>query len=77
MCELGILIDIFEIDVIDKEIAVIALQKNIEDLNLDFEDLLQSVCAVMNACDMLVTNDKIFFKEDILVLSLDEAMVKI
>ena len=75
--ELAILMDIFEIDMIDREIIMIALHKNGEDLTLDFEDLMQSVCAVMHSADMLVSNDKTFFSEDILVLSLDEAMEKL
>ncbi len=75
--ELALLIDIFEIDVIDKEVIMIALHKNREDLKLDFEDLMQSVCAVMRSADMLVSNDKTFFDEDILVLSLDDAMEKL
>ena len=75
--ELATLMDIFEIDVIDKDVIMLALEKNTEDLKLDFEDVLQSVCANMHACDILVTNDKTFLKEDMLVLTLDEAMEKL
>ena len=75
--ELTLLMDIFEIDVIDKEIVMIALQKNGETPTLDFEDVMQSVCAVMNHADMLVTNDKHFFDSELLVRSLDEAMEKV
>ena len=75
--ELTLLLDIFEIDLIDKEVVTIALQKNREDLRLDLEDLMQSMCATMNGSDMLVSNDKTFYNGEILVVSLDEAMERV
>ena len=75
--ELTLLMDIFEIDMIDKEVIMIALHKNRKDLKLDFEDLMQSVCALMHSSDMLVSNDKTFYSEDIVVLSLEDAMEKL
>ncbi len=75
--ELTILMDILDIDAIDKEVIMIALHKNREDIRLDFEDVMQSVCAVMGSSDIVVSNDKTFFSEDILVLTLDEAMKRI
>ena len=69
------LIDIFEIDEIDHHIVRNALTKNLNEVSLDFEDLLQSECAKVHQCDLIVTNDKKFVKENIDVLNTDEAII--
>ncbi len=69
------LLDIFEINEIDKTVARDALIKNSQNHALDFEDLLQSECAMKYQCDLLVTNDKKFVKDDIKAVTTDEAIV--
>jgi len=51
-----------------------ALLENKIHLPLDFEDLLQSQCAMVSECDLIVTNDKKFAKAKVKHLSLDEAL---
>lgn len=40
--------------------------------NLDFEDVLQCLCAKANHCDYLITNDKVFYNCDLTIVSTDE-----
>ncbi len=68
------ILEIFEIIEIDKKIAKNALLKNREKLSLDFEDLLQSQCAIQVKCDLIVTNDKKFVDGKVKHLSLVEAL---
>jgi len=41
-------------------------------MSLDFEDVLQCVCAKNNNCDTLITNDKYFFDCGIKILSAED-----
>jgi len=66
------ILEIFEIVAIDKSLAKKALLENREDVSLDFEDLLQSQCAVRSECDLIVTNDQKFVDGDVKHLTLDE-----
>jgi predicted nucleic acid-binding protein len=54
------ILEIFEIVPIDKPLAKNALHENRVNLPLDFEDLLQSHCATVSECNLIVTNDKKF-----------------
>ena len=65
---------IFDIVAIDKAIVQKALLKNRINLPLDFEDLLQSQCAFVSECDLVVTNDKKFVEGEVKHLSLEEAL---
>ena len=68
------ILEIFDIVAIDKSLAYNALLENKIHLPLDFEDLLQSQCAMVSECDLIVTNDKKFAKAKVKHLSLDEAL---
>jgi len=68
------ILEIFEIVAIDKDMAKKALLENRMNYALDFEDLLQSQCAVSVQCDLIVTNDKRFVKGNVKHLSLSEAL---
>ena len=68
------ILEIFDIVAIDKTVAKNALLKNKINLPLDFEDLLQSQCAIVSECDLIVTNDKKFVKGEVTHLSLEEAL---
>ena len=68
------ILEIFDIVVIDKSLAKKALLENQINLPLDFEDLLQSQCAIVSECDLIVTNDKKFVEGKVKHLSLDEAV---
>ena len=68
------ILEIFEVIEIDKQLAKNALLENRETLSLDFEDLLQSHCAMHKDCDLIVTNDKKFVHGKVKHLSLVEAV---
>jgi len=68
------IVEIFEIIAIDKELAQNALLKNLDFPLLDFEDLLQSECAMVQDCDLIVTNDKGFLESNIDHINIDEAL---
>ncbi len=68
------ILEIFEIVAIDKALAKKALLENQINHALDFEDVLQSQCAEMMQCDLIVTNDKKFAKGEVRHLSLLEAL---
>jgi len=68
------IIEIFDIVAIDKSLAKNALLENKTNLPLDFEDLLQSQCAMVSECDLIVTNDKKFVKGEVKHISLEEAL---
>jgi len=68
------ILEIFEIVAIDKSLAQDALLANRVDPDADFEDLLQSRCAFVADCDLIVTNDKKFVSGAIRHLSLKEAL---
>ena len=68
------IVEIFDIVAIDKSLAKKALLQNQMNLPLDFEDLLQSQCAIVSECDLIVTNDKKFVEGEVKYLSLDEAL---
>jgi len=68
------ILEIFEIVAIDKPLAKKALLDNRENVSLDFEELLQSQCAMVSECDLIVTNDKKFVDADVKHLSLVEAL---
>jgi len=68
------ILEIFDIVAIDKTLAKNALLENQINLPLDFEDLLQSQCAVVSECDLIVTNDKKFVDGEVKHLSLVEAL---
>ena len=68
------ILEIFDIVAIDKSLAKKALLENQMNLPLDFEDLLQSQCAIVSECDLIVTNDKKFVEGKVKHLSLDEAV---
>ncbi|SFV54628.1 putative protein [hydrothermal vent metagenome] len=68
------ILEIFDIVAIDKPLAKKALHENKTNLPLDFEDLLQSQCALVSECDLIVTNDKKFVDADVKHLSLVEAL---
>jgi len=40
--------------------------------NLDLEDVLQCLCAKENGCDVLITNDKLFYKCDIRIVTVED-----
>ena len=68
------IVEIFDIVAIDKTLAKKALLRNQIDLPLDFEDLLQSQCAITSECDLIVTNDKKFVESEVKHLTLLEAL---
>jgi len=68
------ILEIFDIVAIDKSLAKNALLENKLHLSSDFEDLLQSQCAMVVDCDLIVTNDKKFVEGKIKHLSLEEAL---
>lgn len=68
------ILEIFDIVTIDKPLAKNALLENKINLPSDFEDLLQSQCAMVSECDLIVTNDKKFVKGKVKHLSLEEAL---
>ena len=68
------ILEIFDIVAIDKSLAKKALLRNQIDLPLDFEDLLQSQCAITSECDLIVTNDKKFVESEVKHLTLLEAL---
>ena len=68
------ILEIFDIVAIDKQIAKNALLENRINLPSDFEDLLQSQCAIVSECDLIVTNDKKFIKGKVEHLSTQEAL---
>lgn len=68
------ILEIFDIVAIDKPLAKKALFENKANLPLDFEDLLQSQCAMVSECDLIVTNDKKFVEGKVKHLSLVEAL---
>ena len=68
------ILEIFDIVAIDKALAKTALLENKTNLPLDFEDLLQSQCAMVSECDLIVTNDKKFVEGEVKHLSLVEAL---
>ena len=68
------ILEIFDIVAIDKTLAKNALLENKINLPSDFEDLLQSQCALVSECDLIVTNDKKFAEGKVKHLSLVEAL---
>lgn len=68
------ILEIFDIVAIDKALAKKALLENKTNLPLDFEDLLQSQCAIASDCDLIVTNDKKFVEGKVKYLSLEKAL---
>jgi len=68
------ILEIFDIVAIDKTLAKNALLENKIQLSSDFEDLLQSQCAMVSECDLIITNDKKFVEGKVKHLSLEEAL---
>jgi len=68
------IVEIFDIVAIDKSLAKKALLENQINLPFDFEDLLQSQCAITSECDLIVTNDKKFVESEVKHLTLLEAL---
>ncbi len=68
------ILEIFDIVAIDESLAKKALLENKINLPLDFEDLLQSQCAIVSKCDLIVTNDKKFVEGKVQHLSLEKAL---
>ena len=60
-------------EILEKSL-VIYQHSCIEKHNLDFEDLLQSQCAIVSECDLIVTNDKKFVEGKVKHISLEEAL---
>ena len=60
------------IEVIPIDLSIIeqAIGLNKNALNEDFEDILQYTCAKSASCELIITNDKGFFKRDIEVVSI-------
>jgi len=68
------ILEIFDIVAIDNTLAKNALLENKIKLPSDFEDLLQSQCAMVSECDLIITNDKKFVDGQVKHLSLEEAL---
>lgn len=65
---LGELLKIFTIVPIDADIIKKALDVCSISHSSDFEDVLQYVCAKKFDCDVILTNDKSFYSQDIRVI---------
>ncbi|MDQ7046709.1 MAG: PIN domain-containing protein [Sulfurovum sp.] len=72
--EIDRMLEIFDIVPIDNTLAQKAMKMNVLDIRLDFEDLLQSVCAEEASCDLIVTNDKQFVSGLVQHVTLDKAL---
>jgi predicted nucleic acid-binding protein len=70
--ELEKMLAFIEIIPIDFTMIQYAIELNKNALEEDFEDILQYTCAKTAACELIVTNDKNFFKRDIEVRSAGE-----
>ena len=58
-----------------KDVVKNAIDLSLEE-SLDFEDVLQCLCAKENGCDILITNDKKFYNCDIEITTIEEFLNK-